>query len=343
MSVAERLQDSAALRGVPLGALQACVDLWEPRELATDQRLWLHGESADALAFIDEGGLRVEIAGEELGELELGQIVGETAALSNGYRTASVVAARPTRLLVIRGEGLAHLRLQHAPVYDQLLVHALKTTAQRVHAVGKEIAKLAHGAEVAPKYIEESALRALWKRFTGVGQQQAPSALPVLRRMRGLREAETAQLSAILAAFEPHFVERGHPVFLEAEVGTSVFLLADGCVDVLRNVGGQRAERLASLYEGALFGTGSLLLGQRRNASCVAAATTDVWVYELTQEAHRNLRGEAGRLWREALLAALWFQLARADERLVELRRGGKLERTDYEELAGSLLGLQAR
>ena len=343
MSLAERLQRSSALRAVPHGALAACTHLWEPRELATDQRLWLHGESADELAFIDAGGLCIEIAGEVLGELDLGELVGETAALSNGYRTASVVASRPTRLLVIGGRGLTRLRVEHAPVYDQLLVHALKTTARRVHEVDKEIAKLARGGESAPKYVEETALKALWKRLTGVGQQQAPSALPVLRRMRGLREAETEHLSAILAAFEPHFVQKGHPVFLEAEAGSSVFLLADGCVDVLRNCGGQRAERLASLYEGALFGTGSMLLGQRRNASCVAAATTDVWVYELTAEAHRELRGEAGRMWREALLAALWFQLARADERLVELKRGGKLERTDYEELAGSLLGLQAR
>ena len=55
----------------------------------------------------------------------------------------------------------------------------------------------------------------------------------------------------------------------------------EGCIEVYRNVKGGKAQLLASLFPGALLGTGSLLLKERHNTSCVANKSTDVWVYEM--------------------------------------------------------------
>ena len=54
---------------------------------------------------------------------------------------------------------------------------------------------------------------------------------------------------------------------------------------------------------------------------------------------HAKLGGKPGRRWREALLSALWFQLNRADEQLVQIKRGGeKVEKTDYQLIRAGLV-----
>ena len=138
----------------------------------------------------------------------------------------------------------------------------------------------------------------------------------------------------------PHNIEKGSPLFLEQEPGDSVFLLAKGAIDVVRNVKGGKAEPLATLYPGALFGTGSLLLRERRNASCVAQEDSECWVYEMNLEAHRGLKGEAGRLWRECLVMALAFQVRNAADRLIALKVG-KPSLSDYAKLQVGLEGFQ--
>ena len=97
------------------------------------------------------------------------------------------------------------------------------------------------------------------------------------------------------------------------------------------------------LYPGAIFGTGSLLLRERRNAACVADKATDVWVCELTQENHAALTGEAGRVWRLSLHSALSFQRRTADDRLVRLKQGARPQQTDYDKIRSDLAGFQGR
>ena len=86
------------------------------------------------------------------------------------------------------------------------------------------------------------------------------------------------------------------------------------------------------------MGTGSLILGERRNASCVASVNTDVWVYEISIVDFNNLVGEPSVLWREALLAALAFQLRNADELLVLIEQGKRPD-SDYDKVRRTLSG----
>jgi CRP-like cAMP-binding protein len=131
-------------------------------------------------------------------------------------------------------------------------------------------------------------------------------------------KASPAVVARITAAMAPKLIPAGQALFLEGDEGHSVYLVADGVVDVLRNTGRGRAEKLAGLRTGSLFGTGALLLGKRRNASCVAHE--EAWVYELDREAHDRLNGEAGRVWREVLMAALGFQIRKADGMIARLQ-----------------------
>jgi len=94
---------------------------------------------------------------------------------------------------------------------------------------------------------------------------------------------------------------------LEGDAASSAFLIAEGSVDVLRNVRGDRAERLASLQAGDLLGINTLIQPGPRTASCVAGGRG--WLYRMDAAAYETLEGEARLLWRESMLAALAAQI----------------------------------
>ena len=200
---------------------------------------------------------------------------------------------------------------------------------------------MARGDHKVPQRQVESAIGKWWKRLTGAGTQDPPPATGAIRKLPKLKNADKVVLQQILGVMTPHWVAKQKTIFLEGDPGDSVFLLVEGCVDVVRNVRGGKAQCLATLYPGALFGTGSLLLRERRNAACVASEQTDCWVYELNVKQHNELQAEAGRIWRESLLAALSFQLRNADDRLIALLNGGQPSKTDYDKIRGSLAGFQ--
>lgn len=336
---ASALSATPAFRGLQMPALLAAGPLFDAREVAADAALWLHGERAEELALVVRGRLAVTVAGVPLGEVGEGELVGEASAFFGDWRTATLTATAPSSLLVLDSRKLPTLRAEHPAVYDALLEHTLVTLARRVADVDRLIARKAAGDGAAPSRQQPGVLQQLVKRLLGPPPSRPVPLGAVLRKLPALGGAEAEVLAALEAAMTAHRLPAGEVLVLEGEPGSSVFLLADGCVEVIRGVRGRRGETLATLAPGALLGTGSLLLGERRNASCVAADTTEVQVWELTREAHRALGGEAGRRWREALLSAVRSQLARANEKLAALERGGRVDTTDYDRLRAELSG----
>ena len=321
--------------------LESASLLWEIRMLEEGETLWWQGEPSVEIAFVTRGSLSVHIAEEEIAILGVGDLLGEASVFTKQDRTASISALETTELLILSTSHLDTLRSSHPDMYDRILDSSLDKMAQRVQLMGKEIAKLAIGDSARPMRKEESALSKFWKKLTGSGSRTPPSLNGILRKLPKLRNASKEVLNGIINASTAHFVEKGNPIFLEGEQGNSVFILAEGCVDVKRNIMGGKSETLATLYPGALFGTGSLLLAERRNAACVASENTDVWIFELDRESHDNLTGEAGRLWRESLIAALSFQLRNADDRLVALKLGDAPSQSDFDKVRGALEGYQ--
>jgi len=327
---------------LPPDELAAAGSLWMRRLLEPGEVLWLHGQQAEELAVLVRGEMVARIADEDVGRIPQGNLVGEAAALCSDWRTASVFAETDCELLVISSRGLRLLRAQHATVYERLLHRALDQIVRQIQEVDRHIAQLAEGGTDRPKRKKEGAFASFVQRLTGAHSEAPPPALPALRQIGVLKDAPSEAVIAISAALTPHRVRSGQPVFLEGDPGDGVFLLVDGCVEVVRGVRGGRGEVLANLFAPALFGTGSLLTRERRNASCVAAETTDCWVFEMSSGAFRGLRGEAGLLWRQVLLSALWFQLSRADQQLVKLKRGGEaVSETDLARVRSGLVSYQ--
>ena len=313
--------------------------LWEIRTVQAEQVVWYQGQSASELAIVMKGTLRAQINEQVLGRIHKGELVGELAVFTDDFRSATVVADKgEVSLLVLSKEGLKLLREGHWIIYDRLLNSALQRLGNRIRLTNIEIAKKSKGTDDQVKAEEPSWLGSMLSKLPFSQEPTPPSAIAALRKLPGMQSAHPMNMQSIMSAMTPKYVAKGKPLVLEGQMGESAFLLVEGVIEVYRNVRGGKAQHLASLYPGALLGTGSLLLGERRNASCVASKNTAVWVYEITREQSDSLKDEPSMLWRESLLSALAFQLRSADELLVLIEQGQRPE-SDYDKVRRSLSG----
>lgn len=312
-----------------------------PRELVASGHLWFEEQPADELALVLSGTLLVSVGVQEVSEVAAGELVGEAGTFFGDPRVAGVRARGAARLAVLSRERLLHLRGAEPAVYDLLLARALDQLARRVQAAGRKVALLGNGGVEPPVRKPPSMLTRLLRSAAAGSERPAIPVLPVLRRLPVLGSASPAALSRIGAAAKPRRLELDEVLVLEGEPGDSLFVLGEGEVEVLRSVRGGRARRLATMSEVAVFGTGALLLGERRNASI--KVTRAGWAWELDRAAHDALDGEAGRAWRESLLVALRHQVNEASRGLAELQGGtSAAERKRLRQLAANLSGVPA-
>ncbi len=319
--IAEALQSLPLFRTITAARILDSANAWSERQLARGEVLWREGEPAIELCVVHTGALSIRVnEDEEVGLVRAGELVGEAAAFLPGTaRTASVVAAEDTRLLVLPSSWLRLLRHEHSEVYDALLRSALRVMVRRVRAADARIARLVDGDQPSPSRSEPSAVAKLFRRFSESPSGDAPTLAPVLRTLPSLDRCTDQHLGRILTAFTPRQVREGELLFLEGEKADGLYLVAQGQVDVVRNVGRQNARTLVRLGPGALFGT-AVVSGSSRTASCLAAS--DGWIFQMRPKAFHALRDESGRAFREALLSALGQQLRVADGLLGEVLRG---------------------
>lgn len=315
-NVADELASIPFLRRCPSRDLQTCAPLWAQLPLHPGQSLWIQGTVVDEVGILLVGELSAEVDGTEVGRVLAGELLGEASAFFAGtMRSATLRARTPAEVLVLPTASLRTLRWQRSAVYEALLGQALLTLSRRVRATDARIAQVVEGDHAAPARTEPSALVRLWKALRPGGPAgPLPPLEPLLRRQPGLATADGEVIAALAQSFVPESFSEGHILFLEGETGSAAYLLAEGQVDVLRHVRGDRAERLAGVAPGGLLGVNTLVEKGARTASCVAA--TPGWLYRIDMEANDKLRGEPRLAWRESMLGALGTQLRGANTAL---------------------------
>lgn len=107
--------------------------------------LFSQGDASDVALLLLEGKLSVEvaIAGQhrEVGAINVGEIVGETALFArNGKRSATVRALQPCTCLIISEDLL--VEGSKNPAVIAIERHLLSTLARRVRRTNQEISKL---------------------------------------------------------------------------------------------------------------------------------------------------------------------------------------------------------
>jgi CRP-like cAMP-binding protein len=124
----ERLEEVGLLAGCSRRQLRAIARISEVIEVAEGTVLARNGQPGDQFFLILDGSARVEVTSRKRSRLEPGQYFGEMSLLDGGPRSATVVAATPLRLLVIKRRDFATL-LREAPEVTQSL---LATLSRRV-------------------------------------------------------------------------------------------------------------------------------------------------------------------------------------------------------------------
>jgi CRP-like cAMP-binding protein len=103
------------LRAVPLfqgmtdRSVEEISQLAEETEFPSGGVLVREGDPGDTFIVIVEGRATVDLGGQPIRELSVGDFLGEISLIDGGPRTATVTAAEPIRALVIRRDGFDRL------------------------------------------------------------------------------------------------------------------------------------------------------------------------------------------------------------------------------------------
>lgn len=98
----------------------------------------------------------------------------------------------------------------------------------------------------------------------------------LLRRQPFFQILDEAQTAQVLGAANFCRYGRGEWIIEQGAEGDSMFILARGSADVFLGAGGAQDSPVASLHAGDYFGEMSLLTGERRSATVVAASDCEV-------------------------------------------------------------------
>jgi CRP/FNR family cyclic AMP-dependent transcriptional regulator len=109
--------------------------------------------------------------------------------------------------------------------------------------------------------------------------------LTLLKNLTFFDDLASDELEALLARLEERRVDAGVDVFVAGEAGDSLFIVAEGAVDIHKGEGKAKAT-LASLFPGQIFGELSLFDGSPRSAT--ATTTRPSVLLVLDQEDFRS-------------------------------------------------------
>ena len=314
-TLVDEIASSAVFSGISAEAIGETAALWKLRRLEAGDVLWVERARADELGIVLDGELDVRVQGNRISQVRAGEIVGEVAAFfAEEMRTATLAAAKPSRIAVLSSSALQEVRETHPAIYDALLSRALRTAARRVSQNGAKIAELSQTQLGAQQYAAQLPRRA--REFQRVAWESgqdpkqlahAPSPEAALRLLPVMMDANAQAVREVVEGLRPRFVPQGQALLMEGDEGDELFIVVDGVLNVLRNINDHEAVELNYLGIGALSGTGAHILNLPRNASCVAAE--DAWVYGINRAQLNDLAPAGRRVLKETLLHSLRSQM----------------------------------
>ncbi len=296
-------------------------------ELGDGEILLEEGESDRGMVIILDGDVSVSLAGVELERLGAGDTAGEMTLFGTfDRRSATVTTLGGVKLLALDEAGIRFLRRQENPVVRELEVRVLRIIGRRLRDMNARIGQYADGEVDAPP--RRGSLFSRIANALGVSgdlpSEDPPPAVEVLSRAPGFMGREPAALATIASRLEMVVAAKGENITEAGRRAEDAFMVAEGRVAVLTNVGGGRVERVAVLGPGQMFGHLALADDQGRSATCRALDPT--YLLRIPGALYRTYEredSEEARVFRRALIDALSIQLRLANEHLVTLTKRG--------------------
>lgn len=147
-----------------LAEILGCVT---PRVVKAGQPVFREGETGDAAYVVEQGRLRtfIEVDGAPvpLGEVGVGQVVGELLLVDGPPYNLSATAAVDTRLMGIDRVRFEQLRRDRRPAAFEVLRQVAKVLEERIHEADQRIrGVIARPAPAAPEPIAPPAQSRSW-------------------------------------------------------------------------------------------------------------------------------------------------------------------------------------
>ena len=145
MSAIAQLSEMFIFKGIPREALHQLCSMAPPVHFKPGMTVFTQGEDSDVALLLVDGLLAVEVtsAGQhrEVGQINAGEIVGETALFAReGKRSATVRALHNSQCLLINQELLVGAKKNPAVIAIER--HLLGTLARRIRRTNQETSKI---------------------------------------------------------------------------------------------------------------------------------------------------------------------------------------------------------
>jgi CRP/FNR family cyclic AMP-dependent transcriptional regulator len=142
-AIVDVLGSTQMLRAVPRDTLQRMALACTTRTFGRGQYLWYQGDDGDRLLIVASGSLTITVQSERGDEIVLvtlgpGETTGELALLDGAPRSASVVAAEATTVLMLTRAAVLELLAENPHVLDAVL----RNLGQMVRRLTDQVADL---------------------------------------------------------------------------------------------------------------------------------------------------------------------------------------------------------
>ena len=159
--IADTLAGTTVFGRVQAASLRQLAAACTTRTYKRDQFLWYQGDPGDYLVVITSGLVKVTVTsvhGDEmvLVTLGAGDVVGELSVIDQGQRSASLVAVRPTEVVVVARSPLVALMQRSPELLDDLLC-ALGATVRRLTEQSTDLVFLDLAGRVAKLLVRSAA------------------------------------------------------------------------------------------------------------------------------------------------------------------------------------------
>lgn len=302
----------------------------QPCHFDIGEEIMLENEEDSSLAFISKGGVEIVHDGIRVGMAGVRDIIGEMELFTGRTRLATIRTTQHTDLLVLGPQEYIELAETGNPLIYRLEQAALRRVGDRLRAMDEQIAGLSDGEpfELHPKQ------KGLFARLNPFARSGSPrlDAAEVLSSSELFSWAPASALEELGPRFETVSFGNDERICTQGEPGTTMYILASGQVDIVLQVGANRAERIATLGAGMALGDAAIVHACPRTATCVAKG--DVTALTMDRDTFMDIAeriDQTSSVFRQGLIRNLVMQCQKTQQRLAFLAKAIEQKEESYQ------------
>jgi CRP-like cAMP-binding protein len=295
----------------------------ESTEMDSGDVLMVQGEEDFTLAFLVTGHATITDSDVRIGGAAARDLVGEVELFGKMPRTATVVAAAPTQLLVLAYERWLDLCASGNPAAYNIERYAERRVTERFRHLAEGIAERSGGGPT-PNPVQRSP--GFMERLSRMWSGPPGGAVDVLAELQAspmFDGVDLAYLAVVAPSFRAERILEGTEIVRQGLVTDRAFMIVEGNVDMYVMTGERSGVPIARLGKGDAFGDAGLALHAPSVPSFFAA--TDCVVLSIGADHFGALfaADEAvGSAFRQGFLNNLIRQFLAAQRRYVEFEQG---------------------